>query len=82
MAAAGYPDRHTDGRHGRVLLPERGEGSLVSIKKDGLKEALRKEVPPSAFVISRNDWIVGKINHIGRLQNGKVHLQREERALV
>ena len=38
-------------------------------------EALRKEVPPSAFVISRNDWIVGKINHIGGLQNGKVHLQ-------
>ena len=51
-------------------------------KKRHPKEALRKEVPPSAFVISRNDWIVGKINHIGRLQNGKVHLQREKRTLV
>ena len=29
-------------------------------KRDGPKEALRKEVSPSAFVISRNDWIVGK----------------------
>lgn len=29
---------------------------------------------PSAFVIGRNDWIVGKINHIGGLQNGQVHL--------
>jgi hypothetical protein len=27
-----------------------------------------------AFVIGRNDWIVGKINHIGGLQNGQVHL--------
>ena len=45
-------------------------------------EALRKEVSPSAFVVSRNDWIVGKINHIGGLQNGKVHLQREKRTLV
>ena len=25
---------------------------------------------PSACVIGRNDWIVGKINHIGGLQNG------------
>ena len=30
---------------------------------------------PSAFVIGRNDWVVGKINHIGGLQNGEVHLQ-------
>ena len=29
-------------------------------KTPPLKEALRKEVSPSAFVISRNDWIVGK----------------------
>lgn len=43
--------------------------------RTGGKEALRKEVSPSAFVVSRNDWIVGKINHIGGLQNGKVHLQ-------
>lgn len=50
--------------------------------KSSPKEALRKEVSPSAFVVSRNDWIVGKINHIGGLQNGKVHLQRAERALV
>ena len=51
-------------------------------KSTSPREALRKEVSPSAFVISRNDWIVGKINHIGGLQNGKVHLQREKRTLV
>ena len=57
---------------------------IVPIKHEKMtpKEALRKEVSPSAFVVSRNDWIVGKINHIGGLQNGKVHLQRAERALV
>ena len=32
----------------------------MSAKKRRPKEALRKEVSPSAFVISRNDWIVGK----------------------
>lgn len=53
-----------------------------STEEVAAKEALRKEVSPSAFVVSRNDWIVGKINHIGGLQNGKVHLQRAERALV
>ena len=42
-----------------VISPA-GPVGLAPKKADARKEALRKEVPPSAFVISRNDWIVGK----------------------
>ena len=54
------------------------------IKNISLIDPTKKFVPegrgfvrkssPSACVIGRNDWIVGKINHIGGLQNGQVHL--------
>ena len=43
-------------------------------KSAGKGRGFVRKSSPSAFVIGRNDWIVGKINHIGGLQNGQVHL--------
>ena len=41
------------------------------IKKEVAKgRGFVRKSSPSACVIGRNDWIVGKINHIGGLQNG------------
>ena len=49
--------------------------SLIEQKKRSSEgRGFVRKSSPSAFVIGRNDWIVGKINHIGGLQNGQVHL--------
>lgn len=47
---------------------------LRTNKKDAEGRGFVRKSSPSACVIGRNDWIVGKINHIGGLQNGQVHL--------
>ena len=59
---------------GVEVYPRRGK-SGHKLQKGRPKERLHKEVAsPFGFVINRIDWIVGKINHIGGLQNGQVHL--------
>ena len=40
------------------------------LKQDLEGRGFVRKSSPSACVIGRNDWIVGKINHIGGLQNG------------
>ena len=49
-----------NGTSGTASPTERYRGRPLQAKRTAGKEALRKEVSPSAFVVSRNDWIVGK----------------------
>jgi hypothetical protein len=55
-------------------IPKKPQKRSDRINKTGaIREGLRNEVPPLAFVKSRIDWIAGKIQSLEAEHESKVH---------